>query len=311
MPICIRGALTLMLIHTSVAAGCSDGDPLVLGRKPSPDAGSQAHAGTSAGNFGNAGTSAPSGLDASSPRPSSLRVQIEREAVAVEIVTVQCAGECVDVEAVARGGFPPYAYAWEDGSTDPTRRLCPRATTPFTVAATDSGLDSPEFQLKPSTAKSTVTAEVLACADAGARPDGGSLAPDAGEPGSQCTNPPSASASCIPLPLEPCGESQLVAVLPAPIEAAGSACFVLMVAGPPGSLPMDWASIDLSTGPDACASDDMIGVFSTPLVVDSRWTDNLCVGIGQRITRVGMTRLTTFLGESFEQYLHVCDVCPL
>jgi len=318
MPTCFHGApstaiLALAALGT-LATACADGDQLVLGRRRIPDGGSQASGGTSAAGFGNAGTGAANSLDASSPRPSSLRVQIEREAVAVEIVTVQCAGECVDVEAVARGGFPPYSYAWEDGSTEPVRRLCPRATTPFTVTATDSGLASVEFQQKPSTAKSTVTAEVLACSDAGPRPDGGASTPDGGPAGAQCARDPSASSSaspsCTTLNLAPCGDGMIMAELPVPLEVGESGCFIFEVREPLAAV-WNLGSIQFSAGADACAGDDVIGSFDSPAVAtDTGWSDHLCVAPRERITRVGLPRVSDVFDEPFELELRLCDACP-
>jgi hypothetical protein len=91
--------------------------------------------------------------------------------VAVELVTVTCAGDCVDVVAVARGGFPPYTFLWEDGSTSAARTLCPDATTAFSVSATDAGITSGEFTRDPETVQASVTAEVFECpGDGGAPP---------------------------------------------------------------------------------------------------------------------------------------------
>jgi hypothetical protein len=100
----------------------------------------------------------------------------------VKIVTLSCAGKCATVQAVATGGNPPYAYAWDDGSTNPVRQLCPTADTSYAVQATDTG-ESGEIYRASQTARASVAAEVLAC------PDGGE--PDAQVPCSADAAPPS------------------------------------------------------------------------------------------------------------------------
>jgi hypothetical protein len=78
------------------------------------------------------------------------------------------------VKAVATGGYPDYTYVWEDGSTDPTRRLCPTANSAYSVSVTDSGINSSEFHRSPETVTASVTAEVLDCSpDAGRLGTGG------------------------------------------------------------------------------------------------------------------------------------------
>ena len=69
---------------------------------------------------------------------SRLEAHVERDHGPVTVVTLGCAGSCVDVEAVATGGSPPYAFTWEDGSTGPTRHLCPSSTTEYSVTVTDT-----------------------------------------------------------------------------------------------------------------------------------------------------------------------------
>lgn len=102
----------------------------------------------------------------------SLTAHIERQGVTVEFITLSCAGECADVVAVARGGYAPYAYAWEDGSTSPSRRVCPTESTSYRVTVTDTGNSSPEFQRPPQTAEAPLTANVLRCPSPDAGPAG-------------------------------------------------------------------------------------------------------------------------------------------
>jgi hypothetical protein len=87
--------------------------------------------------------------------------------LAVKLVTLSCSGDCATVQAVGTGGSPPYSYEWEDGSTSAVRQLCPKAATAYAVNVTDTG-EAGEIPGPPQTAKASVTADVLACPDAGA-----------------------------------------------------------------------------------------------------------------------------------------------
>jgi hypothetical protein len=100
-----------------------------------------------------------------------LDAYIEQGTVAVKLITLSCAGDCATVQAVGTGGHPPYSYAWENGSTSAVRQVCPATGTAFSVNVTDTG-ESGEIPRPPQTAKTSVTADVLACLDGGAQPAG-------------------------------------------------------------------------------------------------------------------------------------------
>jgi hypothetical protein len=97
----------------------------------------------------------------------TLDAHIDQNGIQVTFVTLDCAGECATVEAVATGGNPPYAFAWSDGSTTATRSVCPTSNTSYQVTVTDTGTTG-EFTHPPQTAKVSLAAQVLACPDAGA-----------------------------------------------------------------------------------------------------------------------------------------------
>lgn len=105
-----------------------------------------------------------SGADANGAGP--LEASIEENQLAVTIITLSCAGTCADVEAVATGGHPPYTFAWDDGSTNPLRHVCPGSTTKYSVTVTDTGA-SGEFARAPQTTQVPLTADVIACFDGG------------------------------------------------------------------------------------------------------------------------------------------------
>jgi hypothetical protein len=102
---------------------------------------------------------------------NALHVHVEDpEHMKIEIITLRCAGDCADVEAVAAGGNAPYAFEWEDGSKAARRHVCPDASTSYSVTATDTAIDSDEFHYDAQQSEARVTAEVLDCAAV----DGGS-----------------------------------------------------------------------------------------------------------------------------------------
>jgi hypothetical protein len=72
------------------------------------------------------------------PGPA-LSVVIESGGVATQQVALSCDTPCVFVKAVAHGGTGPYAFLWEDGSTEPARELCPAVSAQYRVSATDAG----------------------------------------------------------------------------------------------------------------------------------------------------------------------------
>jgi hypothetical protein len=118
---------------------------------------------------GVAGQTAAGGPHATVADQGQLRVRIEDiQHVTLQIVTVACAGECVDIEAVALGGNPPYTFEWEDGSQSPRRHVCTDAAAALIVRATDTPLTTPEFRYEAQTISSTVAKRVLPCPDAGA-----------------------------------------------------------------------------------------------------------------------------------------------
>ena len=147
------------------AASCSraHGPDLLVGRDdPTPRPQPMPHAG---------GSAAPAVAGRTAPvndagRPFTAGIQ-DPGGVTLDVVTLACAGHCFEVEAVARGGYPPYSYTWEDGSANAVRKLCPDETQTFSVAVTDRGSRGEEFSREAETVHAEVTAEVLACPDGG------------------------------------------------------------------------------------------------------------------------------------------------
>jgi len=156
------------LLLTACAA--SGGDSLKVGKEaPGGSGGAKGEAGASAvgggGGGGAGGQAGTGGAVAGSDKALSVHVE-DIQGLTVEIVTIACPGDCVEVKAVAKGGNPPYRYKWEDKSTNAKREICPDATSKFSVMATDTAV-SGEFAYQAHTARATVTAKVLECSDAG------------------------------------------------------------------------------------------------------------------------------------------------
>jgi hypothetical protein len=98
--------------------------------------------------------------------PGALQAHVEDNHVAVKIITLGCSGDCATVQAVATGGNPPYTFAWEDGSTNAQREVCPTASTNYRVKVADTG-STGEIARAPETVEVPLTADVLSCPDGG------------------------------------------------------------------------------------------------------------------------------------------------
>jgi hypothetical protein len=139
----------LRLLALVLTAGCGGAG----GPSYSLPVGDDGDGGSFAGNDGG-----PSGaFDAS----------IQENHVTVKFITLSCAGDCATVEAVATGGYPPYTFAWDDGSTSARRQVCPTASTSYHVQVSDTGLTG-EIARPAESVQLPLTANVLACSDGGA-----------------------------------------------------------------------------------------------------------------------------------------------
>jgi hypothetical protein len=162
------GFLGVVCLAAAVTLGCSAGNG-----SPSIVVGTEGTGGTNGAPLG-AGGSLLVTSDAGSVK--TLSAHIEQHDIAVTFVTLQCSNSCANVVAVATGGYEPYAFVWEDGSTNPSRTLCPTTADRFRVAVTDAGRKTVEFQEPPKTVTATITAQVLDCPhDAGLGGAGGAI----------------------------------------------------------------------------------------------------------------------------------------
>jgi hypothetical protein len=115
---------------------------------------------------GNPGGSGGTGVHQAEP---ALTVRVEDVSeMTIEIVTLACAGDCAEVDAVASGGKPPYTFEWNDGVATGARELCADDDGAFTVTVEDTPILDDEFSYAGQTATARVTVDVLACgSDAG------------------------------------------------------------------------------------------------------------------------------------------------
>jgi hypothetical protein len=140
-------ALAAALVSALSGCGGNPQSPLTSSEGPGDDGGA---GGLFGGNDGSTG---------------AFDAYIEQKQLAVKVVTLSCAGECATVQAVAVGGHPPYSYAWDDGTTNATRQVCPSSDSMFNVQATDTGTTG-ELAMGPQTASASVTVDVTACPEA-------------------------------------------------------------------------------------------------------------------------------------------------
>ena len=96
----------------------------------------------------------------------SLQVDVRDAAGApLQNVTLPCSQACVEVMAVAHGGYPPYQFAWEDGTTNPERKICAGTVSPIRVRVTDSALDAGEFRHDAQQVMAELTVQPEKCPD--------------------------------------------------------------------------------------------------------------------------------------------------
>jgi hypothetical protein len=67
-----------------------------------------------------------------------LSVQIAIAGVATGQIALTCESPCAVIEAVAYGGAAPYAFNWEDGSTEPVRLICPTGPARYVVSVAET-----------------------------------------------------------------------------------------------------------------------------------------------------------------------------
>jgi hypothetical protein len=162
----MRSALSILCTFSALAACSND---TAMGRRCSVDG--KTCVSTSSADGGSAGsgvinTAGTGGIDNTD---NALTVHVEDIAkMTIEVITLACAGDCADIEAVAKGGNPAYHFKWEDGSTNAKRHVCLDASAKLSVEVTDTAIDTDELGYEAHTVSSEVTANVLACGDAGA-----------------------------------------------------------------------------------------------------------------------------------------------
>lgn len=123
----------------------------------------------SGGTGGFGGAAGVSGIGGFGGTDDALSAHVEEppSTMAIEVVTIGCAGDCANVIAVASGGHPAYSFVWNDGVTTAAREICASDTSTFRVTVTDTPIDDTEFHYDAQTVTAEITAQVIACASDG------------------------------------------------------------------------------------------------------------------------------------------------
>jgi hypothetical protein len=216
----------------------------------------------------------------------ALDAYIEQGQVAVKLITLSCAGDCATVRAVGTGGFPPYSFAWEDGSTNPVREVCPTADTNYAVKVTDTG-ETGEVPRPSQTARASVTADVLACPDAGGADAG---AADSGV--SRCVQVPLTSAMALACYTD-AGSIFTGFDLPYDLQPGAAYSWVLGGVGGSGVLELDGFS---------SSTCDHAPIGSIDLAAGTQQT--VCLSPHSVVSRIGYSSLW------FVTTVTLCEGCP-
>lgn len=120
-------------------------------------------------------TTANAGAPAAMHTDDSLHVHIELASGARSSeVELPCGERCLTVEAVAKGGYAPYSFRWNDGDASPRHQACSEAgeaTSVVSVTVMDTAVTVDEFASEASHATATITLRAHDCmTDAGAPP---------------------------------------------------------------------------------------------------------------------------------------------
>ncbi|HEX2677749.1 MAG TPA: hypothetical protein VHM19_13950 [Polyangiales bacterium] len=207
----------------------------------------------------------------------------------IEIVTVACAGDCVQVEAVASGGNPPYTFRWDDGSTSASREVCPGASTKYSVQATDTAIDRSEFRYEAHTVSAPLAANVLTCPDGGTPPLDGSVPP----------------GTCSTLQLDAmsaqCSSAQDTQLLGAPALQAGQS-YLLRIQ----SMGVGSSNFDFFASSDGCSSGEALATITGYMVGT---TQDICLRPSQ--AAAGIVYRETALPAFHPTFsISYCGSCP-
>jgi hypothetical protein len=201
-----------------------------------------------------------------------LDAYVEQGQVAVKVITLSCAGDCATVQAIGTGGSPPYSYAWEDGTTNPVRQLCPASDSAYSVQVTDTG-ETGEVPRPAQTAHTSVSANVLGCFDAGATCGDVVRENVTPAPPPTCTTDGGASSAAL-------GITSLA--LPFPIDAGESYELSFALVG----TQTDFLPYTIYGETDSCAVSDMLGTIS---LQGSNAQGSLCLHPGQTFANIGLS----------------------
>jgi mRNA-degrading endonuclease toxin of MazEF toxin-antitoxin module len=189
-----------LLCVVACAVGCSaDTTPRKGAVEPAPQraagaGGSSAGVSNPAVISSSAGSAAPTGVVTPQTKGSEpLGTHVEdRAGLKIDVVAIACHDDCVDVKAVATGGNPEYAFAWDDGVDTAMRQVCVDDSK-LTVTVKDTPITSQEFGYEGATASVSVTTRQLECPV-----DGGAPPPPPPTAGGFCLKNPSLEGGTFP-----------------------------------------------------------------------------------------------------------------
>lgn len=89
--------------------------------------------------------------------PLSVAIQ-DAQGIDIASARLECGTQCLQVDARAEGGSPPYAFVWADGAATASRQLCPDSSQTYQVQVSDSVNSRP--------ANASIRVERVTCGDA-------------------------------------------------------------------------------------------------------------------------------------------------
>jgi len=115
--------------------------------------------------------------DASSSR-ESLHIELQPDSANI------CRGDCIDINAEAYGGYPPYTFSWDHelSSIAGPHHVCPHQDTTYAVTVRDTGVNAQEFPIPAEEVRGQIAIRIHdECATADPRSEDGGSDAGAGE----------------------------------------------------------------------------------------------------------------------------------
>ena len=132
-----RGLIVALLLVIASCTGNADlgSEPVIL---PPPSAMTDAGQLTAPVTPPMAADAAAMMMSDAGPLAAPLELTFRSAGADVGSLRIQCPDTCASIELSARGGSPPYAFTWDDASTDATRQFCPSADATLQASVRDA-----------------------------------------------------------------------------------------------------------------------------------------------------------------------------